>query len=89
MTDPAILGALLRREFELFLRFAYRELGGQGEYQHNWHIDAMIHELSRVRSGESRRLIMTMPPRHLNRWWSRSPGLPGCWATTRRSGLSA
>jgi predicted phage terminase large subunit-like protein len=65
MTDPRILGALLRRELSLFLMYAYRELGGEGAYQHNWHIDAMMHELGRVQTGDNQRLIITMPPRHL------------------------
>jgi predicted phage terminase large subunit-like protein len=63
--DRAALHALLRLEFALFLEFAFREVGGEGDYQHNWHVDAILHQLNRVRAGESRRLIVTMPPRHL------------------------
>lgn len=62
--DDAI-SALLRREFGFFLRMAFDELGGNDAYIHNWHIDALIHQLDRVRSGDNRRLIVTMPPRHL------------------------
>lgn len=57
--------ALLRLDFAFFLRFAFGELGGEGPYSHNWHIDAIIYELERVRSADNRRLIVTMPPRHL------------------------
>jgi predicted phage terminase large subunit-like protein len=63
--DRLAVSALLRRDFALFLRFAYREIGGEGEYRHNWHLDAAIHQLDRVASGANRRLIITMPPRHL------------------------
>src|SRR4051812_6166547 len=57
--------AMLRLHFGLFLRFAFREIGGEGDYRHNWHIDAIIHQLDRIRQGDNRRLIVTMPPRHL------------------------
>ncbi len=63
-TDDAI-AALLRLDYGFFLRFAFRELGGDSDYQHNWHIDAIIHQLDRIRGGDNHRLIVTMPPRHL------------------------
>lgn len=57
--------ALLRRSFPLFLRFAYREIGGDGAIMWNFHIDAMIHRLERIEAGDCRRQIITLPPRHL------------------------
>lgn len=65
ISDAQVLGALLRQNFELFLRFAFAEIGGGRDYLHNWHIDAIIHQLDRIRAGENRRLVVTMPPRHL------------------------
>lgn len=65
ISDAQALPALLRESFSLFLRFAFRELGGEGEYSHNWHIDAIAHQLDRIRLGDAKRLIVTMPPRHL------------------------
>ena len=65
ISDSQALGALLRTEFALFLRFAFQEVGGDAIYAHNWHVDAIIHQLDRVCKGNSRRLIVTMPPRHL------------------------
>lgn len=59
------LPALLRHDFGLFLRFAFAEIGGERPYQHNWHIDAVIHKLDCIRTGKSRRLIVNVPPRHL------------------------
>lgn len=59
------VAALARLDFGFFLRRAFNELGGQDAYSHNWHIDAIIHQLDLVRQGENRRLIVTMPPRHL------------------------
>jgi predicted phage terminase large subunit-like protein len=65
ISDAQVLGPLLRTEFSLFLQFAFREIGGEGAYAHSWHIDAIIHQLDRIRKGHNRRLIVTMPPRHL------------------------
>lgn len=31
----------------------------------NWHIDAMCHGLDQVRRGSNKRLVITVPPRHL------------------------
>lgn len=59
------IGSLLRQEFELFAQFAYRTIGGEGEYLHNWHIDAMLYCLLQIQSGQCRRLVMNAPPRHL------------------------
>jgi predicted phage terminase large subunit-like protein len=65
VTNEEVLPALLRRSFPLFLRFAYREISGDGPLMWNFHIDAFIHQLNRIRAGENRRLIATIPPRHL------------------------
>lgn len=65
ISNANVLPALLRRSFPLFLRFAYREIGGDGQLQWNFHIDAMIHRLALIEAGECRRQIITMPPRHL------------------------
>lgn len=59
------IAALLRLDFGFFLRRAFSELGGANAYSHNWHIEAILHQLQLVRDGENRRLIVTMPPRHL------------------------
>lgn len=59
------LAAATRLDFGLFLTRAFAELGGEGGYCHNWHIDAIIHQLDLVRARENRRLLVTMPPRHL------------------------
>ena len=72
--DPGMFRALLRREFSFFLRLGCREIGGNGDYLHSWHIDAIIHVLERVRLGEIRRLIITVPPRHL-----KSVIVSTCW----------
>lgn len=60
-----VVAALTRLDFAFFLRRAFGELGGIDAYSHNWHIDAIIHQLDLIREGENRRLLVTMPPRHL------------------------
>ena len=65
ISNDQVLPALLRNHFEVFLRFAYREIGGEGELQWNFHLDAIAYQLDRIRTGKNRRLIITMPPRHL------------------------
>lgn len=73
-TDRAMFRALVRRELSFFLRLGFREIGGDGVFLHNWHIEAMIHVLERVRMREIRRLIITLPPRHL-----KSIVVSTCW----------
>lgn len=71
MTEPLEIStnqawpALLRQRFDLFLRFAFREIAGNREFTPCWHIDAIEHQLDLMRVGESRQLIVTLPPRHL------------------------
>ena len=65
ISNAEILPALLRKSFPLFLRFAYQEIGGDGQLMWNFHLDAMIHRLEAIRMGDCRRQIMTLPPRHL------------------------
>ncbi|MFM7349378.1 MAG: hypothetical protein ACKO01_07800 [Erythrobacter sp.] len=50
------IAALTRVDYGFFLRRAFADLGGQGTYSHNWHIDAIIHQLDLIRSRENRRL---------------------------------
>lgn len=53
---------LARDDFEWFSMCAFKQLDDE-PYQHNWHIAAIANQLMRVHRGESRRLIITMPPR--------------------------
>ena len=72
--DRRMFNALLRRELSFFLRTSFREIGGEREYLHAWYIDAMIHVLDLVHRGLIRRLIITLPPRHL-----KSVLVSTCW----------
>lgn len=65
VTTEQVLPALLRQNFDLFLRFAFREIAGNREFTPGWHIEAIEHQLHRLRDGENRQLVVTVPPRHL------------------------
>ncbi len=45
--------------------FQELDAGSSTKFVPNWHIQAMCHELERMVRGENRRLVITMPPRHL------------------------
>ena len=63
--DPhALLLELMRRDFAAFLRKAYPWISGGEAMLWNWHLDAIAHQLDRVRAGDNRRLLVTLPPRN-------------------------
>jgi hypothetical protein len=63
--DQALLDAVLRSEFESFLRRCLATLNPGMPFLPNWHIKAIAYQLERIRRGEINRLIINMPPRHL------------------------
>ncbi len=66
VTDrQAVLDAILRTRFPFFLRKAFETVSPGDELCWSWHLDAIGWQLNRVRTGETRRLIVTIPPRHL------------------------
>src|SRR6516165_7231123 len=60
-----VLRAILRRELPYFIRKVFATVSPGETYLHNWHVDAIAHQLMRVHSGESRRLLINQPPRSL------------------------
>jgi predicted phage terminase large subunit-like protein len=64
-SSEAFHDALLRTQFDLFLRRCLMTLNPGAQFLPNWHIDAILHRLDRVRRGETTRLIINMPPRQL------------------------
>lgn len=64
MKDQDLLHTILRNDFENFLHRCLLMLN-PGEYLPNWHIKATAHQLQRIRNGETNRLIINKPPRHL------------------------
>src|SRR5438093_13742117 len=57
--------AILRTDFEAFVRRCFMTLNPGFQYLENWHISAIGYQLERIRRGEVTRLIINMPPRHL------------------------
>jgi len=65
-SDPEdILTVLLRCDLSSFIQRSFATVVPGGIYRHNWHVDAIAHKLERVAYGDTRRLIITMPPRSL------------------------
>ena len=66
LTDPqAVLDVLLKQNFAAFLRKAFPWIRGGDLIGWNWHLNAIVHQLHQVTSGNCRRLLVTMPPRNL------------------------
>src|SRR6516225_1377452 len=59
------LDAVLRTDLRGFVRKAFGTVNPGAPYSPNWHIHAICHELEKVRRGETKRLAIAMPPRHL------------------------
>ena len=57
--------ALLRSDFCSFIMGSFSVLNPTTEYLHNWHIEVIAAELEKCRLGETKRLIITVPPRSL------------------------
>src|SRR6266446_8546920 len=57
-----VLRAILRTELPFFIRKVFATISPGETYLHNWHVDAIAHQLMRVHSGEGRRLLINQPP---------------------------
>jgi predicted phage terminase large subunit-like protein len=60
-----VLRAILRTELPVFIRKVFATISPGDTYLHNWHVDAVTHQLMRVHLGECRRLLINQPPRSL------------------------
>jgi predicted phage terminase large subunit-like protein len=65
MADPRVVAAILRSDLYTFIRAIFPIVAPGAGFQPNWHIEAIAFELARVLRGENKRLIITVPPRHL------------------------
>jgi predicted phage terminase large subunit-like protein len=60
------LSAARRTHFELFLMKVFETLHpGEPPLKLPWYLHAVCHALTEVRAGRKRRLVITVPPRHL------------------------
>ena len=59
------LEKLLQEDFSVFVRKVFETVSPGDEFLPNWHIDAMTCEAERIVEGKTKRLLVTVPPRHL------------------------
>jgi hypothetical protein len=59
------LNAALRTNLSAFVQKAFGTVSSGDRFLPNWHIHAICHELKGVMRGDTKRLIITIPPRHL------------------------
>jgi predicted phage terminase large subunit-like protein len=59
-----MLHASARMDLYTFSQLAFKQVTGD-PYEDNWHVAAICRQLERVRKGEVKRLIISMPPRSL------------------------
>jgi hypothetical protein len=52
-----IMDMILRNDFGTFVAPVFDTLSPSDPYVHNWHIDAIAHELMQIHRGRVRRLI--------------------------------
>jgi predicted phage terminase large subunit-like protein len=64
MSDrTALLRAILRADLNAFAHRVFQTVAPNDPYLDNWHIEAITHRLERCRSGETTRLMISLPPR--------------------------
>ncbi len=55
----------MRSDFRTFLFRSFLELNPGTEFKPNWHLNVLAYELEQVRSGNTKRLVICVPPRSL------------------------
>lgn len=63
--DRNVLDAVLRHDLPSFIAKCFATLEPGAKFQNNWHIDHIAHELSKIACGDTKRLMINIPPRHL------------------------
>lgn len=64
-SPQAAVHHLARRHFEVFLELVFRHLDPSATLSRGWYLSAMAKRLEDVAEGSCRRLLITVPPRHL------------------------
>jgi predicted phage terminase large subunit-like protein len=64
-TDQELLLALLRSDFYAFTQKVFETVVPGATFSRNWSTEAVTHALEKVERGETTRLIVNIPPRHL------------------------
>lgn len=63
--DRGTFGAVLRTDFLSFTQKCFSYLNPSQQFVYGWHLQALAYQLELVRLGVTKRLIITLPPRHL------------------------
>src|SRR3984893_7604041 len=63
--SPLVYKEILRLDLGYFAQHCFCELNPQAAFLPNWHIEVIAAKLAAVHAGRIRRLIITLPPRHL------------------------
>ena len=63
--NPNEYRALVRSDFYAFIERSFYELNPTTPFLSNWHIEVIAAELEACRRGETKRLIINVPPRSL------------------------
>src|SRR5712671_5921093 len=63
--DPQLIAAILRNDLYSFIAAIFPIVSPNDAFAHNWHIEAIAYQLTRALKGETKRLIITVPPRSL------------------------
>jgi len=63
--DRALLKAILRQDFAAFIQRSFQTVVPGQPFLPNWHLEAIAYALECCRRGDTRRLIITLPPRNL------------------------
>lgn len=61
---------MYRHDLESFARFSFQALYPRTEFQDNWHLSVLAEALTRAESGQTRSLIINLPPRMLKSFYT-------------------
>jgi predicted phage terminase large subunit-like protein len=64
-SDRGLLVDLTRTSLTFFSERAFETLHPSQAFVYGWHQDAISHQLCRAQQGEQKRLLVTVPPRHM------------------------
>ena len=59
------LVALLRNDFRAFVEKCFNHLNPGQTYHDNWHVGVIAHALAECLAGNTKRLVILLPPRNL------------------------
>src|SRR5258708_246030 len=63
--DRQRMDLLLKYDLSIFIRRVVETVAPGEDYLHNWHVEAIAWQLQQCVIGDTKRLIITVPPRHL------------------------